>query len=82
MGRKKSKRTKPKSRRLVQEKRFNCPLCSQEQAVKCAVDHQKNMGYAECTICDAKYQCATNKLDQAIDVYSSWIDERDEQNGE
>ncbi|KAI5190934.1 hypothetical protein NEMIN01_1267 [Nematocida minor] len=59
---------------LKAERRFSCLECNREHTVICTIDNTKNKGTAKCTFCEATYQCTTNRLSQAIDVYAEWVD--------
>jgi len=78
MSRKKSKRVVKKPTREKQEKKFSCLDCNRENVVVCSINSTKNQGKAKCTYCGASFYCATNRLSHAIDVYSEWIDSREE----
>ena len=32
------------------------------------------LGQAKCTVCKESYECKVTRLDEAIDVYSAWVD--------
>jgi transcription elongation factor Elf1 len=37
-------------------------------------DHQNKVGHLSCKVCDVSWQCPITYLDEAVDVYSAWID--------
>jgi len=59
---------------------FKCPFCSHESSVECSIDKAKEIGRITCRICDVNYTTEINELTAAIDVYSEWIDQCEEQN--
>ncbi|OAG28953.1 hypothetical protein NEDG_01092 [Nematocida displodere] len=75
MARKKPQRAK---RRVppAPSKRFSCLECNRENVVTCTIDHNKGTGVARCLVCSVQFQCPTNKLSQAIDVYAEWVDKK------
>ena len=50
------------------------------QAVSCKIDDATRIGYLSCGRCGQKFQCQTNPIMAAIDVYSEWIDATEEVN--
>lgn len=36
------------------------------------------MGFASCKVCGQSHQCPITFLDQAVDVYASWVDAAEE----
>ncbi|PWO00680.1 Elf1-domain-containing protein [Tilletiopsis washingtonensis] len=58
---------------------FTCLFCSQK-AVSCKIDDATRIGYLSCGRCGQKFQCQTNPIMAAIDVYSEWIDATEEVN--
>jgi transcription elongation factor Elf1 len=39
-----------------------------------ASDQQNKVGHLSCKVCDVSWQCPITYLDEAVDVYSAWID--------
>ncbi|CAO3677878.1 unnamed protein product [Umbelopsis vinacea] len=37
-------------------------------------DQQNKVGHLSCKVCDVSWQCPITYLDEAVDVYSAWID--------
>ncbi|KAI5170951.1 hypothetical protein NEFER03_0353 [Nematocida sp. LUAm3] len=79
MARKKPTRSVRKKVTKKEENRFPCPECNRESVVQCRVDHQKKTGRASCAACSYTFECPTNNLSQAIDVYTEWLDEKEAQ---
>jgi transcription elongation factor Elf1 len=48
--------------------------------VSCKIDDATRIGYLSCGRCGQKFQCQTNPIMAAIDVYSEWIDATEEVN--
>jgi len=53
---------------------FDCPFCGGKDLCGCRMDFDHSMGSIECDSCGAKYEMQINRLSEAIDVYSEWID--------
>jgi transcription elongation factor 1 len=81
MGKRKS-RKKPVKPRMVLKvpTQFDCPFCNHSQSVECKMQKQRHIGEVRCSVCDASFQCEVTALDEAVDVYSAWIDECERQN--
>ncbi len=75
MAKKKTRKTRVKKPTLKIETRFDCPICNHENVVQCKMNTKLNRGTAFCNVCQANYGCKITDIDNAIDVYSSWIDE-------
>lgn len=77
MARKKSRKTKNTKIVAKIDTRFDCPVCNHENVVQCRKDAKLNKGTAFCNVCQANYGCKTTEIDNAIDIYYSWIDNID-----
>jgi hypothetical protein len=53
---------------------FDCPFCGGKDLCACTMDFDHSLGYIKCDACGAKYEMQINRLSEAIDVYSEWID--------
>ena len=53
---------------------FDCPFCGGKDLCGCTMDFDHSMGNIKCDSCGAKYEMQINRLSEAIDVYSEWID--------
>mmetsp|Transcript_4910 Transcript_4910/g.13198 ORF Transcript_4910/g.13198 Transcript_4910/m.13198 type:complete len:130 (-) Transcript_4910:671-1060(-) len=72
--RKKASKPPPKAKRPTLEKVFDCPFCGHEQCVECDMKRAKGIGKVECRLCKEVYEKKISHLDDAIDVYSDWVD--------
>ncbi|KAG2184990.1 hypothetical protein INT43_000903, partial [Umbelopsis isabellina] len=73
-GKRKSKRKPVKVLKATLDKQFNCLFCNHEKSIECKLDHQNKVGHLSCKVCDVSWQCPITYLDEAVDVYSAWID--------
>eukprot|EP01121_Diplochlamys_sp_Union-15-3_P005320 TRINITY_DN15650_c0_g1_i1.p2 TRINITY_DN15650_c0_g1~~TRINITY_DN15650_c0_g1_i1.p2 ORF type:complete len:106 (+),score=18.34 TRINITY_DN15650_c0_g1_i1:70-387(+) len=79
MGRRKSRRKVIKKK--VDNKlptTFKCPSCSHASSVECILNKKKSEGEIRCRICDIQFKCEINELTAPVDVYSDWLDSREE----
>lgn len=76
MGKHKSKRKPPPKRKAIEplDTQFNCPFCNHEKVCEVKMDKERNIGFIQCRVCLEDFQCTTNALSEAIDVYASWVD--------
>lgn len=82
MGKRKRATKKPSTTKKQQklDTVFTCPICSHEKAVDCTIDRESGIGKVECRVCCVQFESSINKLEEAIDVYSNWIDALEELN--
>ncbi|KAG2181827.1 hypothetical protein INT44_008643, partial [Umbelopsis vinacea] len=73
-GKRKSNRKPVKRLKPELDKQFNCLFCNHEKSIECKIDHQNKVGHLSCKVCDVSWQCPITYLDEAVDVYSAWID--------
>ena len=53
---------------------FSCPFCGGGDTCSVKLDREHKLGTITCSACQAKYTKEITPLDEAIDVYSEWID--------
>lgn len=53
---------------------FDCPFCGGKDLCGVTMDYDHSTGFIKCDACGAKYEMQINRLTEAIDVYSEWID--------
>lgn len=78
MARKKSKRVQRKAAQPKAEKKFSCLECNSEHTVACTMNYAKRQGKAACAHCGHAFFCTINSLSLPIDVYSEWVDAKEE----
>lgn len=61
-------------RRGKLDREFLCYYCQHEKSVAIKIDNQAAIGYLACRICGVKFSTRVTALDEAVDVYSVWID--------
>jgi transcription elongation factor Elf1 len=49
-------------------------LCGLLSTLCICSDQQNKVGHLSCKVCDVSWQCPITYLDEAVDVYSAWID--------
>lgn len=76
MGKRKSSK-KPVAKRIKQklDASFSCPFCNSANSVTAQLDFENSTGAVTCAVCNSSFRCDITTLDEAIDVYSQWIDE-------
>lgn len=74
MGKRKSSKPPPKKQKPKLSRTFNCPFCNSDKTVVATLDFDEGKGKVECTVCRESYNATVNKLTEAIDIYSEWID--------
>lgn len=75
MGKRKTRKLRVKKVVAKIENRFDCPICNHENVVQCKKDIKAHKGTAFCNVCHSNYGCKISDLDNAIDIYYSWIDQ-------
>ncbi|KAK0552526.1 hypothetical protein OC846_002776 [Tilletia horrida] len=77
MGKRKKSTRKPgagKKKLEPLQTNFNCLFCNGIKAILCKIDKDNRIGSLSCKLCGTKWQCGIQPLDEAIDIYSYWID--------
>ena len=74
MGKRKSSKPPPKKQKPKLDATFNCPFCNSMKTVTATLDMENQSGAVSCNVCNSSYRCDIAPLDEAIDVYSQWID--------
>ncbi|KAI8143976.1 transcription elongation factor Elf1 like-domain-containing protein [Fennellomyces sp. T-0311] len=74
MGKRKVKRQAAKKLKAKLDTQFNCLFCNHEQSIEVRIDRSNKVGHLSCKICDVNWQCSITYLDEAVDVYSAWVD--------
>ncbi|KAM0680370.1 hypothetical protein GINT2_001428 [Glugoides intestinalis] len=74
MGRKSTRKSIKKQSAPKLEIQFDCPICSQENAVQCKIISKTHRGIVMCNICESHFGCAVSALDKPIDIYHLWVD--------
>mmetsp|Transcript_6424 Transcript_6424/g.9271 ORF Transcript_6424/g.9271 Transcript_6424/m.9271 type:complete len:157 (-) Transcript_6424:121-591(-) len=74
MGRRAKKAPVQTKKRATLAKQFKCPFCANENVVECKMDFRNSVGSVECRVCGASYQMPIHHLNEAIDVFSEWLD--------
>ncbi|KAJ3443466.1 transcription elongation factor 1 [Anaeramoeba flamelloides] len=75
MGRRKSKKAKPK--RVVKrplETVFNCPFCNHHESVTVKLKRIDAIATLMCVVCKREFRSQITNLSAAIDVYYEWLD--------
>ena len=77
--------TKKKQRKKVYkppapklETQFSCPECGRKKVVEVRFIKKENKGYLRCRACGEQYETKLKRASTPIDIYYSWIDERDQ----
>ncbi|CAD6884160.1 unnamed protein product [Tilletia controversa] len=75
MGKRKSAK-KPGSKRKQEplQTNFNCLFCNGVKAILCKIDKIEGVGSVSCKLCGTKWSCSIGDLDEAVDIYSYWVD--------
>ncbi|GAA5881691.1 hypothetical protein JCM1840_007180 [Sporobolomyces johnsonii] len=74
MGKRKSSK-KPQTRvKQVLDKSFRCIFCAHQGSVTVKLDNKNHVGRLDCKDCGQTYTTDITHLDEAVDVYSAWID--------
>ncbi|KAL7069019.1 hypothetical protein ACR3K2_05520 [Cryptosporidium serpentis] len=75
MGKRKGKKVEIKKKPILKlDKEFNCPFCNNSKTVGVKMDHKGGLGHLSCRVCNVEYTTRINRLDEAVDVFSQWID--------
>ncbi|ORM41232.1 Transcription elongation factor 1 [Babesia sp. Xinjiang] len=80
MAKRKTKKVQLSRTQLMQkrrgklEKEFLCYYCQHEKSVAIKIDNQSGVGLLSCRICGVKFSTRVTVLDEAVDVYSLWMD--------
>jgi len=53
---------------------FQCLFCNHEKSVTVKLDRKQGIGSLLCKVCGQTHQTNITFLDQAVDVYASWVD--------
>ena len=75
MGKRKSSKPPPKKQKPKLDAAFSCPFCNSAKSVTAQLDFDNATGAVSCSVCNCTFRCDISPLDEAIDVYSQWIDE-------
>ena len=60
------------------ETQFSCPECGRKKVVEVRFIKKENKGYLRCRACGEQYETKLKRASTPIDIYYSWIDERDQ----
>ena len=74
MGKRKKAKAPPKKAKPKVSTVFSCPFCGGGDTCSVKLDREHKLGTITCSACQAKYTKEITPLDEAIDVYSEWID--------
>lgn len=75
MGKRKSKKVEVKKSKVPKlDKEFNCPFCNNVKTVGVRMNHKERLGHLSCRVCGVEYTYRIGKFDEAVDIYSNWID--------
>ena len=74
MGKRKKAKAPPKKAKPKVSQVFDCPFCGGKDLCGVSMDYEHSTGFIKCDACGAKYEMQINRLTEAIDVYSEWID--------
>ncbi|OII78119.1 hypothetical protein cand_035460 [Cryptosporidium andersoni] len=75
MGKRKAKKVEIKKKPIPKlDREFNCPFCNNSKTVGVKMDHKGGLGHLSCRVCNVEYTTRINRLDEAVDVFSQWID--------
>lgn len=75
MGKRKTKKVEVKKSKVPKlDKEFNCPFCSNVKTVGVRMNHKERLGHLSCRVCGVEYTSRIGKFDEAVDIYSNWID--------
>ena len=80
-------RVQPEEEREVHDVRGGISLCRRGRSRRARLtpvhrasspnarrDMERMLGQARCSVCKESFECKVTKLDEAIDVYSAWVD--------
>ncbi|KAF7457339.1 putative transcription elongation factor 1 [Cryptosporidium felis] len=75
MGKRKTKKVEVKKSKVPKlDKEFNCPFCNNVKTIGVKMNHRERLGHLLCRVCGVEYTSGIGKFDEAIDIYSNWID--------
>ncbi|KAH8583995.1 transcription elongation factor 1 [Cryptosporidium sp. chipmunk genotype I] len=75
MGKRKTKKAEVKKSKVPKlDKEFNCPFCNNVKTVGVRMNHKERLGHLSCRVCGVEYTSRIGKFDEAVDIYSNWID--------
>ncbi|KAJ1609660.1 putative ribosomal protein [Cryptosporidium canis] len=75
MGKRKTKKVEVKKSRVPKlDKEFNCPFCNNVKTVGVRMNHRERLGHLSCRVCGVEYTSRIGKFDEAVDIFSNWID--------
>ncbi|TRY51531.1 Transcription elongation factor 1 [Cryptosporidium tyzzeri] len=75
MGKRKTKKVEVKKSKVPKlDKEFNCPFCNNVKTVGVRMNHKERLGHLSCRVCGVEYTSRIGKFDEAVDIYSNWID--------
>ena len=57
------------------ESAFNCPFCSHQKSVEVKINRRGAVANLACRVCSVDFQMRVQPLDQAVDVFSEWVDQ-------
>ena len=60
------------------ETQFSCQECGRKKVVEVRFIKKENKGYLRCRACGEQYETKLKRASTPIDIYYSWIDERDQ----
>ncbi|OII75376.1 uncharacterized protein cubi_01897 [Cryptosporidium ubiquitum] len=75
MGKRKTKKVEVKKSKVPKlDKEFSCPFCNNVKTVGVRMNHKERLGHLSCRVCGVEYTSRIGKFDEAVDIYSNWID--------
>mmetsp|Transcript_55337 Transcript_55337/g.89476 ORF Transcript_55337/g.89476 Transcript_55337/m.89476 type:complete len:99 (+) Transcript_55337:89-385(+) len=80
MGRRRSRgQAAPKPKPKL-DSMFDCLFCQSLKAIEVKLIRLEKIGFLKCRVCGVNFQSAISYLNEAVDVYSDWVDATSEAN--
>ncbi|KAH7647745.1 hypothetical protein FG379_003309 [Cryptosporidium bovis] len=75
MGKRKAKKVEIRKSKIPKlDKEFNCPFCNNTKTVGVKMNHKERLGHLSCRVCGVEFTTRIGKFDEAVDIFSTWID--------
>ncbi|KAK6588750.1 hypothetical protein RS030_2277 [Cryptosporidium xiaoi] len=75
MGKRKAKKVEIRKSKIPKlDKEFNCPFCNNTKTVGVKMNHKERLGHLSCRVCGVEFTTRIGKFDEAVDIFSMWID--------
>mmetsp|Transcript_94455 Transcript_94455/g.167295 ORF Transcript_94455/g.167295 Transcript_94455/m.167295 type:complete len:98 (-) Transcript_94455:110-403(-) len=80
MGRRRGRAQKGAGPKPKLDTTFDCLYCQTVRAIEVKLVRLEQIGFLKCRVCNASFQTRISYLNEAVDVYSDWVDAVDEAN--